>query len=128
MEEYKNWIKKAKDDLNWTKHNLESKIYYGACFTAQQSAEKALKGYLIFCGKPLRKIHDLAALIDDCINIDKEFYPLRKEAKILNSFYTESRYPDFAMFSTFTEAQAKEAFESAGKIVIFIEKKLIDKK
>lgn len=127
METYKVWIKIAKDDLNWTKHNIKSKIYYGACFTAQQSAEKMLKSFLIFSGKPLRKIHDLAALVDDCIKIDKTFAILRKEAKILYSYYIESRYPDLGIFSTVTEAQAKEAFKSAEKIVIFIEKKLIKK-
>jgi len=50
MEEYKDWIKKAKDDLNWTKHNIESKIYYGACFTSQQAAERIV----IFIEKKLK--------------------------------------------------------------------------
>lgn len=50
MEEYKRWIGKAQDDLRWTKHNLNGAVYYGACFTAQQSAEKAFKGYLNFKG------------------------------------------------------------------------------
>lgn len=124
MEEYKDWIKKAEDDLNWTKHNIEAEVYYGACFSAQQAAEKALKGYLIFSGKSLRKIHDLIALVDDCIKINKKFVILRKEAKILYSYYIESRYPNLGRFSTITEAQAKEAFESANKIIKFIEKKL----
>ena len=128
MEEYKDWVKKAKDDLNWTKHNFESKIYCGACFTAQQAAEKVLKGYLIFSGKPLRKIHDLAALIDDCIKINKEFNLLRKEAKILYSYYIESRYPDLGIFSKITEVQAKEAFKSAEKIIKFVEEKIEEKK
>ncbi len=128
MVTYRPWIEKAKDDLNWTKHNIESKIYYGACFTAQQAAEKALKSFLIFHQKPLRKIHDLRALIEDCILIDKAFDQIKESAIKLNSYYSESRYPDFAMFSTFTESQAKEAFESAETIIIFIEKKLIEKK
>ena len=57
MEEYKQWLNKAEDDLLWTKNSLNGKIWYGACFSAQQAAEKALKGYLISYEKPLRKIH-----------------------------------------------------------------------
>ncbi|KKP67111.1 MAG: HEPN domain protein [Candidatus Roizmanbacteria bacterium GW2011_GWA2_35_19] len=127
MVTYKPWIDKAKDDLNWTKHNIESEVYYGACFSAQQAAEKALKSFLIFHQKRLRKIHDLRALIEDCILIDQEFNQIKESAIKLISYYSESRYPDFDIFSKFTEIQAKEAFESAEKIVVFIEKKLIEK-
>lgn len=124
---FRSWIEKAKDDLNWTKHNISAEVYYGACFSAQQSAEKALKSFLIFNQKRLRKIHDLRALTEDCILIDKTFDQIKESAIKLNSYYSESRYPDFDIFSKFTEAQAKEAFESAEKIVIFIEKKLTKK-
>ena len=41
MATYKDWLIKASDDLKWTKHSIESKVWYGACFTSQQSAEKA---------------------------------------------------------------------------------------
>ena len=30
MEEYKLWLKKARDDLRWTKHNIEAKEFAGA--------------------------------------------------------------------------------------------------
>lgn len=55
MEEYRLWLKKARNDLRWTKHNLETKEYSGACFSAQQAAEKSLKAYLLFKGKPFAK-------------------------------------------------------------------------
>jgi len=44
--EYILWWRKAKEDLKWTEANIREKIYYGACFSAQQSAEKALKAFL----------------------------------------------------------------------------------
>ncbi|OGK25479.1 hypothetical protein A3A46_02910 [Candidatus Roizmanbacteria bacterium RIFCSPLOWO2_01_FULL_37_13] len=124
MEDYKVWLKSAKDDLLWTKHNISAKIYYGACFTSQQASEKALKGYLLLNKKRLRKIHDLRALLEDSISIDKSFEKLRKEAAKLNSYYIETRYPTFEAFSPFTKDQAEEALDYAEKIVDFIEKKL----
>ncbi len=41
------WLSKALDDLRWTEANIRESIYYGACFTAQQAVEKALKAYLL---------------------------------------------------------------------------------
>jgi len=67
MDEYKLWLQKAKEDLLWTANSLEGKIFYGACFTAHQATEKALKSFLLFHKKPLRKVHDLRALLEDCI-------------------------------------------------------------
>lgn len=37
---YKQWLNLALDDLSWTKANLNERIWYGACFTAQQAGEK----------------------------------------------------------------------------------------
>lgn len=47
MREYFVWFEKAKDDLQWTEANIRENIYYGACFTAQQAAEKALKAFVV---------------------------------------------------------------------------------
>lgn len=69
---YQLWLNQALDDLAWTESNLKEKVWYGACFTAQQAAEKALKAYLIYQGKAMKKIHDLGALLQKCINIDSE--------------------------------------------------------
>ena len=76
MEEYKLWLKKTREDLRWTKHNLEVKEYSGTCFSAQQAVEKSLKAYLLFKGKSLRKTHDVIALLKDCIEVDDSFEEL----------------------------------------------------
>ncbi|MCL5429363.1 MAG: HEPN domain-containing protein [Chloroflexi bacterium] len=39
----KRWLARAEDDLDWTQASLKEGIYYSACFSAQQAAEKALK-------------------------------------------------------------------------------------
>ncbi len=125
MEDYKNWIQIARDDLNWTKHNLEGKIYYGACFTAQQAAEKILKAFLLANNQRLRKIHDLRALLEDCILINKDFEKLRKDTIKITPYYVQTRYPaDLDLYSSYNEMQAKDAYESAKRIVKFVERKI----
>ncbi len=120
MDEYKKWIDKARDDLLWTQSNLNGEIWYGACFTAQQAVEKALKGFLLFHKKPLRKIHDVRALLNDCGIIDNQFEQQREHVIVVAPYYIETRYPDFD-FEALTKEQAEEAFQSAQSIVSFVE-------
>ncbi|WP_342452697.1 HEPN domain-containing protein [Thermococcus stetteri] len=51
-------------------------MYDYAAFHAQQCAEKALKAFLVWSGKPLKKTHDIGELIILCSQIDKEFMKL----------------------------------------------------
>src|SRR3989344_3065710 len=95
---YQKWLKFALDDLSWTKANLREQVWYGACFTAQQAAEKALKAYLISQEKNIKKIHDLRALLEECIKIDQSFEHLRNECAVLNTCYSPSRYSDISEF------------------------------
>jgi HEPN domain-containing protein len=39
------WLKQARYDLEAAKYNAEGEFYATACFSAQQSAEKALKAF-----------------------------------------------------------------------------------
>lgn len=116
------WLNYALDDLSWTEANLKEQVWYGACFTAQQTAEKALKAYLIRQGKDIRKIHDLGALLEECIKLNTSFEQLRPGCLILTAYYVQSRYPDIAEFIDFTEDKAKEAYQLAKEIVEFVEK------
>jgi len=49
------------------------------CYHCQQSAEKFLKGYLAFCGEPIRKTHDLVQLNKLCQMQDGEFSKIENE-------------------------------------------------
>ena len=118
------WLSKAKEDLKWTQANLKEKIFYGACFTAQQSAEKTLKAYLLFQGKSLRKIHDLGAIVEECKKFDRSFEKLKEAAATLTDYYLEPRYPDIGEFMEYSQTQAEEALKLAEKIIKFVEKKL----
>lgn len=124
MANYKKWLKKTHEDLLWTEHNIKGKFYSQACFTSQQAAEKALKAFALYHKKPLRKIHDLRALVENAKNIDPGFEDLKKYAVKLTVYYIETRYPIFDDFEKFTEDQANEALEFATKIVKFVESKI----
>ena len=124
MEEYKLWLQKAKEDLLWTVNSLEGKIFYGACFTAHQAAEKALKSFLLFRKKPLHKIHDLRALLENCIKIDKDFETLRESIITISPYYIETRYPIYEELASFNEKEAMEAYGLAGQVIEFVEKKI----
>lgn len=124
MDEYKLWLQKAKEDLLWTANSLEGKIFYGACFTSHQAVEKALKSFLLFYKKPLRKMHDLRALLEDCVKIDKDFETLRDPVITISPYYIETRYPIYEELASFAEKEARVAYDLTTKIIEFVEKKI----
>jgi HEPN domain-containing protein len=64
------------------------------CFLCQQTAEKLLKGFALFHGGPLKRIHHLDALLEDCVAIDPSFATLAESVVFLKRYYIASRYPD----------------------------------
>ncbi|MCL5675965.1 MAG: HEPN domain-containing protein [Patescibacteria group bacterium] len=122
--EAQQWMRKAKDDLLWTEANLREKIYYGACFTAQQAAEKALKAHLISTGKIPRKIHDLGALIEECGQADKSFESLRETILPLTDYSVQVRYPDIGDFIEYDEIKATDALLRAKNVLEFVKEKV----
>ena len=68
---YLEWIKKAENDLLNIENNLvaERVPWDTVCFHAQQAAEKALKGFLVFHGQMPPKTHDLVGLLGRCAKV-----------------------------------------------------------
>lgn len=62
-------------------------------FHLQQAAEKYLKGFLLSTGWPLRRIHDLEALIQEAIARDADFAPFLAPCQKITEYYIETRYP-----------------------------------
>ncbi|MCX8008682.1 MAG: HEPN domain-containing protein [Patescibacteria group bacterium] len=120
MEEYKVWLKKAEDDLNWAQHSFNNKIWYGACFAAHQSAEKSLKAFLLFHHKPIKKIHDLSALLALCIQKNSSCENLKQACATLSPFYIATRYPLYEDIAQFSEDQALQGIEYAKTIFDYI--------
>lgn len=124
MEDYKLWFNKAKDDLNWAEENIKSQVFYGACFAAQQAAEKALKSFLLKNSTELRKIHDIVALLEDCSKIDNDFEKLRLSCETLFPYYVETRYPLGDDLVSFNEQKAQEALKAASEVINFVKNKI----
>lgn len=126
MPSYKGWINKAKSDLRLAEKGvkdddltLDTAIYH-----TQQSAEKALKGFLAYHDKSLSKTHDLLKLLEMCSFIEAEFSSLSIDAAVLSPFATEFRYPvdeEIAIERTVV----LDAIKRAEKILAFVEKKII---
>lgn len=109
----KSWLEMAEDDLIWSKASFKEGIWRGVCFTAQQSAEKALKAFLLSKNTSLPKVHDLVALNEECQKLNDEFQNLVEDCNTLSPYYLSSRYPDIAEFENYSEELAKNALEQA---------------
>jgi HEPN domain-containing protein len=86
---YEDWILKAENDLASSKVLKENLLLDTSVYHAQQCAEKALKGFLVFKGEPVLKKHDLTFLNDKCKSLDPDFSELSDEADILAPYATE---------------------------------------
>jgi HEPN domain-containing protein len=87
--EAQRWIRAARDDLRLARHAAEGDFHAGACFHAQQAAEKAAKalhfsrGARAVIGHSVRKLlesadsPDLAELIDGARELDLLYIPAR---------------------------------------------------
>jgi HEPN domain-containing protein len=97
MQEHKEWITYAENELKAAHHLLASSdeaVIFPALYMTQQCAEKALKAFLIFKGVNPGKIHDLRDLVNKCIIYDQEFASLKEHAVALNPYNLGTRYPD----------------------------------
>lgn len=119
------WIKKAEKDLLTAEHELSfsDAVTESICFHCQQTAEKFLKGYLVFLSISFTKIHEIGELITKCENNDNEIFIFKEEADKLTDYAIIIRYPEEPLEPTLKEAN--EAFEAAKKIREFILSKLL---
>ncbi|MBU1327340.1 HEPN domain-containing protein [Patescibacteria group bacterium] len=119
-----NWLAKAADDLRWCQASISGNVWHGACFSAQQAAEKALKAFLYSQGKQLHKIHDLSALLEQCRTIDTSFETIRERILPLIDYYLQTRYPDMGDFIDYTKEKAQRAHDDARMIVNFVSSRI----
>jgi len=89
------WLRKAERDLASARRLLDGEPPFldTAVYHCQQAAEKALKGFLASRDRPVRKVHDLVLLLDECICLAPSLELLSDEAAILTPYGTAFRYP-----------------------------------
>ena len=118
------WWEAALDDLKWTEANIREEVWYGACFTAQQAVEKALKAYLLAQKVSVPKIHDISALLEACSQTHSEFSSHRDTILPLVDYYIHTRYPDMSEFMEYTKEKAEDALDRAEKLIEFMRSQL----
>lgn len=115
----KEWFDKAEEDILYARAGIKETTFYGlACFHCQQAVEKYLKGYLLFMGKNVHKIHLIRSLIYECVKIDKDLDKFKDYCNTLDTYYISPRYP--VIHTVYSKEQANEAVNMAEEIMNFI--------
>lgn len=117
------WLRKAESDRLAMEASLEAGALDAACFHAQQAVEKNLKAYLIFAGKNFPHTHNLAKLVEICVQADPSFGSLLPLVEPLTPYAVELRYDD-EFWPTIQTAQ--EASASAQRVRQLVRQKLPD--
>ena len=120
MERAIDWMKQAERDLERARLDVEFGFYEWACFTAQQSAEKAVKAVFQKLKKSLRG-HSLLKMFEE-LSVELEVpRNLFDYAKLLDRYYIEPRYPNSfpagSPYEFFDLKLAQQAYDSAREIV-----------
>ena len=123
-QEIQDWLFKSQRDLDSAKVLLEHRFFDVVVYHCQQSAEKALKAYLVYQQVTLQKTHNLVVLLENCLDFDPSFEILRPSAEVLTPYATEFRYPSDTIEPEIDEAE--EALDIAGSILDFVIKLLPD--
>ena len=89
------WAAKAEEDYLLARSALRRRkpLIYGACFHAQQCAEKYLKAVLVLHGRDFPWIHDLLALSDLCAQVGVIVPIDPDDLDRLSAYAVQVRYP-----------------------------------
>lgn len=124
MNRWKDWYEQGKRDMERAMLDLEYAYYEWACFTSQQSAEKAVKALALKSGFNIwgHSLTEMFKILSQKIEVEKQIID---KAKLLDMYYIPARYPNGFPAGKpadyFTERQAKEAIDAAGNIIRFCE-------
>lgn len=110
------WFKIGDKELTRAKTLLDAKDLSGTAFNIQQTIEKYLKGYLLFKGWKLRKIHDLEPLLNETVSHEASFEEFREACLKATEYYIEERYP-FTVISELTEDEIKKSLIVVEKLI-----------
>ena len=112
------WVEYAEEDYELARLALRQKkpLAYGACFHAQQCAEKYLKAILISRGITFAKVHDLLLLSDQCEKAGVIVAVDPKRLNTLSDYAVRVRYPGDEP----TVEEAREAVEIARSVRRFV--------
>ena len=90
------WADKAEGDFATVERECRARKrpnYDGACFHAQQCAEKYLKAVLAEADAAFTKTHDLVDLLEKALAVRPEWEVFREDLAYLSDFAVMVRYP-----------------------------------
>ena len=90
--EAERWLRFAADDLRMGRLAFREGIHTQACFHAQQCAEKAVKGLLVYVGQSPPRTHRMLHLMR--LLPTDSLASVRADVGLLDLFYIPTRYPD----------------------------------
>jgi HEPN domain-containing protein len=116
----KNWFIKAQHDLLAAQKLSSDAEIYGdiAIYHCQQSAEKAIKGFLILHDQTFPRTHDVRLLLQLAIAINPNLQQHQEASELLTPYATEFRYPSDVMEPT--DAELQEALNKATELFNFV--------
>jgi len=119
----KEWLEHANRDMRSAKYlmGMQPAPYEIICFHCQQTAEKALKGFLIFHGQEAPRTHDLESLCNMCGELDTNFFVHTNVCMDLTRYAVASRYPNNMQIEM---EDAKTALEDAAAILAYVENRI----
>ena len=128
LEEGERWLDQARADLKTARDCLEDGNYYACAFFSQQSAEKALKGFLYSRGYRALITHSVVELLEESSRLSVDFKRFSEEGVELDRHYIGSRYPNFyprgPAYRYYTRSIAERCASYAESILREVEKSI----
>lgn len=111
------WLFKADHDLRSAQRLAEGDdpLLDTAIYHCQQSAEKAVKGFLVYRDVRVRKTHDIVELSVEAAKLTPDYKALDDGAKRLSEYAIGFRYPGMQLEPT--QAEYEQAYQDAAQFL-----------
>ena len=111
------WLLKADHDLRSAQRLAEGDdpLLDTAIYHCQQSAEKAVKGFLVYHDVRVRKTHDIVELSMEAGKLTSDYEALDDAAERLTEYAIGFRYPNMQLEPT--RAEYEQAYQDAAQFV-----------
>lgn len=123
----RDWFEQAVQDLAQAEDSRKAGRHEWACFASQQAAEKAVKALHMHMGQEAWG-HVVAKLLRELPAQAGVSEPLVDQARVLDTFYIPTRYPNShpegAPHEHYGSLQSEEAVRHAGAILAFVRSRL----
>ncbi|MBK9006468.1 MAG: HEPN domain-containing protein [Anaerolineae bacterium] len=114
------WVMKARRDLLSAKKLARGKDSYldTAIYHCQQTAEKVIKGWLVYHDLSFEKTHDLRLLVTMASEVEPKFTSWFDVAEQVSPYATAYRYPGETLEPT--EEEYQKAYKAASEFYQFV--------